>query len=81
MEVRSMEYIKNENWYDEYFLLFHTNICSFSNLSSFSMSMVPGWRDAIIQWLMQWEEFKGNSIVIILAWIVRKYCGYENYIT
>ena len=47
-----------------------------------SMSMVPGWRDAIYPMAHAMGGIQGGiASVIILAWIVRKYFGYENYIT
>ena len=47
----------------------------------FSLSMVPGWRDAIYPMSHAMGGIQGGvALVIILAWIVRKYGNYENYL-
>ena len=64
------------------FYFFTLIFVHFLNLSRSSMSMIPGWRDAIYPMAHAMGGIQGGiASVIILAWIVRKYCGYENYIT
>ena len=47
----------------------------------FSLSMVPGWRDAIYPMAHAMGGIQGGvALVIILAWIMRKYGKYENYL-
>lgn len=47
----------------------------------FSLSMVPGWRDAIYPMAHAMGGIQGGvALVIILAWIMRKYGNYENYL-
>ena len=47
-----------------------------------SMSMVPGWRDAIYPMYHTMSGIQGGvASVIILCWIVRKYGKNQNYIT
>lgn len=62
-----------------YFFLLIGTLSFFS--VDFGMALVPGWKDAIFPAFQSVTGLQaGLATVIVTLWLVRKYCGFEDYI-